>query len=103
MNDELDREALDAWDVDPLGAGFEDRVLTAWDAERPARPREEERRSTLWVPAIAFAAAAAMVVALWPRPQDDAPSVAIRAGASAQLAYTPGARRAEQTAGTVTY
>ena len=103
MNDELDREALDAWAVDPLGAGFEDLVLTAWDAERPARPREEERRSTLWVPAIAFAAAAAMVVALWPRPQDDAPSVAIRAGASAQLAYTPGARRAEQTAGTVTY
>ena len=100
MNDELDREDLDQWDVDALGPGFEDRVLAAWDAEHPP---EAPHRSTLWVPALAFAAAAALVVALWPRARVEVPAVAIRAGASARLEYTPGADRAEQTAGTVTY
>lgn len=102
MNDELEREDLDAWDVPSLGADFEDRVMEALDAplhDDVVRARYEPGR-LVWPLLIAAAALAAL---LWPRADPDDDTVAIRAGASAQVDYTPGAHAAEQTRGTVTY
>lgn len=102
MNDELEREDLDAWEVPPLGADFEDRVMQALDAplhDDVVRARYEPTR-LLWPLLIAAVALAAL---LWPRADPDDDAVAIRAGASAQVDYTPGSHAAEQTRGTVTY
>ena len=109
MNDELERDDLDAWQVESLGANFEDRVLEALEAlDAQDAPISSEsrglRRRTVWAAALSLAAAAALVVALWPRADvspDDA--ISILAGASARVDYTPGSHQAEQTRGTVTY
>ena len=103
MNDALDREDLDAWDVAPLDAGFDDRVLAAWEQEEPEET-EPRRRSGLLLTTIGLVAAAILVVALWPAaPAGGDDLVAIRAGASAQVEYAPGSGRATQTAGTASY
>ncbi len=112
MNDELERDDLAAWEVPSLSANFEDRVLDALDAQEAVEavdaPAPSEARplgpAVVWGAVLAFAAAAALVVALWPRAdahRDDA--ISIRAGTSAQVDYTPGSHQAEQTGGTVTY
>lgn len=106
MNDELERDDLDAWDVEPLMPNFEDRVLDALDATdtRPPVLARPDRRAVVWAAALSLAAAVAVVVALWPgtdASSDDA--ITIRAGASAQVDYTPGSHQAEQQRGTVTY
>jgi len=106
MKDELERDDLDAWEVESLGANFEDRVLDAletFETPDPSEPRPV-RAAVVWGAVVSLAAAAAVVVALWPRP--DAPAddaISIRAGTSAQVDYTPGSHQAEQTRGTVTY
>lgn len=102
MNDALDRDELDAWEVAPLDAGFDDRVLAAWDdAQDEPQPRG---RSGLLLATAGVVAAAILAVILWPTAStrgDDL--VAIRAGASAQVEYAPGSGGATQTAGTATY
>ncbi len=105
MNDELKRDDLDTWTVEPLGAGFEDRVMAAMDLDAPtARKQAPRYQSPFWVAALSLAVATVLVVALWPRAdRDAADAVVIRAGASAQIDYIPGSSRAEQTRGTVTY
>lgn len=106
IEDELDREALDAWDVEPLGARFEDDVLAAWDEEQPqSQQPQRNRRAGAWAAGVAFAAAAAVVLALWPRPEGGAndDGVVVRAGRSAAVEREPGSGEATQTAGTVTY
>ncbi|MBV1857125.1 MAG: FecR domain-containing protein, partial [Nannocystaceae bacterium] len=103
MNDELERDDLDAWEVEPLGADFEDRVMAAWDAPS-SREEPTRNRTSTWAAALSFAAAAALAVAMWPRSDGDAEdAIAIRAGASARVEYSPRSHRAEQTSGTVTY
>lgn len=103
MNDELERDDLDAWDVEPLGADFEDRVMAALDAPRPTQ-QPSRNRAVIWATALSLAAAAALAVGLWPGAGPDATdAISIRASASAQLDYTPGSARAEQSRGTVTY
>ncbi len=100
MNDELERDELEAWAVDPLGAGFEDRVMAAWDDEAPSAGS----RRTVWIAAASLAAAAVLAFVLWPWQGAPSPSaVAVRAGASAQVDHVPGTGRAEQRAGTVAY
>ncbi len=106
MNDELERDDLDAWDVEPLGAGFEDRVMDAVHAVEapPSSEAPTHGRAVVWAAALSLAAAAALVIALWPR--DDAPlddAISIQAGVSARVNYTAGSHQAEQTRGTVTY
>ncbi len=105
MNDELERDDLDAWDVKPLGADFEDRVMEALDAPRSS-PRRSRNRGVVRAAALSFAAAAVATatIALWPRGDTDPEdAITIRAGASAQVEYTPRSHQAEQTWGTVTY
>ncbi len=109
MNDELEREDLEAWDVEPLGADFEDRVMTALGASAPTRPSAAPgyaRARTPWIAALSFAAAAALAVAvaLWPRAHGPAAdAITILASEPAQLDYSPGSHHAEQRSGTVTY
>ncbi|MGH1342854.1 MAG: hypothetical protein ACRBN8_14930 [Nannocystales bacterium] len=103
MSDELKRDDLDAWEVESLPATFEDRVMDALEAPDPseAQPRNP---AVVWGAVLSFAAAAAVIVALWPRPdafRDDA--ISVRAGASARLDYAPGSHEATQSHGTATY
>lgn len=102
MNEQLDRDELDAWEVAPLGAGFDERVLEAWEHEQSeAEPRA---RAGLLAATIGLIAVAIVAVLAWPAPEGSGDErVAIRAGASAQIEYAPGSGRATQTAGTATY
>ncbi len=102
MNDALDPDGLDAWEVAPLDEGFDDRVLAAWEEAQPDRA-PGGRRGLLFATA-GLVAAAILAVILWPTaPTRGDDLVVIRAGASAQVEYAPGSGRATQTAGTATY
>lgn len=102
MTAPLDRDELDAWEVAPLDAGFDERVLAAWD-DAQGEP-ESARRSGLMLATVALVAAAILAVVLWPAaPSGGDDRVAIRAGASAQVEFIAGSSRATHTAGTATY
>ena len=100
MSDELDREVLDAWTVEPLSEDFDDRVMAAWDGE--SEPANDQARSWPWRVAVVAAAAALCLWMLWPR-SEIADAVVVQADASAQVRYRPGSGRAEQHHGTVHY
>ena len=102
MSDAIDREDLDAWEVEPLAAGFEDRVM-----DRLPSPDEVSappgRRLGLWMPLLVVAAAAVLLLVWWPAASTSGPGVTVRAGASARVDHVPGRGWATQSAGTVTY
>ncbi|MEM6293653.1 MAG: hypothetical protein AAGA54_20430 [Myxococcota bacterium] len=101
MTDDLDRNDLDAWTVEPLPDDFDARVLAAWDEAQPSVERRPSRVG--WTLALLLAAAAALAVVLRPRDERDAEAIAMRASASAQVTFAPGSDRAVQRTGTVTY
>ncbi len=104
---EIERSELDAWEVEDLSDGFEDRVMAAFDAA----PSEAKRsRASIWIAlaaAVVLGIAGALVVGQLQR--EDATSVVVELAGGARAWPGPGAHvsvdgsTVRQSAGKVIY